>query len=82
MKRICPCCHKKYVLNKRKRKAEIKSNLLPQGTETYCEPCIADIASIEAEYQAAFWGRAYHYHLIAAANHYMFYRGGRDGRNL
>jgi len=55
MKRICPCCNKKFVFNKRERKEEVRGKLLPEDTESCCYPCIKDIASIEADERAAFW---------------------------
>jgi len=55
MKRICPCCNKKFVFNKKQRQLEIKENHLPEDTEKYCYTCIKDIAAIDAEQMAAFW---------------------------
>lgn len=55
MKRVCPCCNKKFVFNKKIRKEEIREGWLPYDTDGYCYPCIKDIASIEADERAAFW---------------------------
>lgn len=57
MKRICPHCSKKFVLNKKERKQDIKSNFLPNNTENYCYPCISEIASIEYEIEQEFWAQ-------------------------
>lgn len=55
MKKHCQCCNRRFVLNSKKRKEDIKYGLLPEDTENCCDPCIRDIAGIEAESEAEFW---------------------------
>lgn len=59
MKRTCQYCNKKFVFNKKQRKEDIGLGQLPEGTEGFCDSCIKDIASIEADRAAAFWEQSF-----------------------